>query len=148
MATIEIELDAYLSDADKREVCTEAFRAAVTKRTEKDFERILSNAGYHLVSAQVDAAMGGDMQAVIASNAVKVINKLCTFTVFGKPDAWGREASRGWVHLQAAMDEAAPAIRARVLEIVANLDEETLREIIVDNLAASIMEKLQSKPTP
>ena len=142
---ITVDLDDYLSNDDKVQLARDAFKAAAMRRSGEDFERILSNAAYSMVREEVNAAFDGDMVAVVKTRALDVINKLSAFTVFNKPDAWQREASKGWTHLQQAVDDAAPLIHARVQQIVSEMGEDRLRDMIESQIVAAIIGKLTAR---
>ena len=143
MSEITVNIDEFLTDDDKREIAKSAFREAAERRSNKDFERILSNAGYALVQQEVDAVFDGEMASVVRDKAIEVIRAMSSITVFKRPDAWDREASKGWMHLQSAMDEAKPLIAERVNEIVRGMDITFLHDLIQDRIAVAIIEKLQ-----
>lgn len=146
MNTISVNIDDYLSEDEKRSIARDSFRAACATKSKEDFERILSNAGYALVQKEVDAAFDGGMAEAVKAQALKVIERMSDFTVFKKPDAWDREASKGFVHLQAAMSEAGPAIRARVNQIIENMDPEKIEDMVRHELAGAIIDRLTAKP--
>lgn len=146
MNTVVVNLDDYLSDEEKRQIARDAFREVCAAKSAKDFERILDNAAYALVRQEVDAVFDGGMAELVKAKAVEVIKKLSDFTVFKKPDAWDREASKAYVHLQAAMSEAGPAIRARVNHIIESMDSEKIEDMIRYELAGAIIDKLTAKP--
>lgn len=143
MSTIDV-MD-YLSDDEKLRIATEAFRAECAKRSAQDFERILANAAYFLVRKEVDAVFDGGMEELVKAKAVHIIGTLSAFNVFKKPDAWDRDESRGWRHLQQAMDESAPLIRERVNAIVSDMTYTDLRELIESQVTNAIIEKLMAK---
>lgn len=145
---ITINLDDYLGHEEMVSLARDAFKAAAIRRADTDFERILSNAAYALVRKEVDAVFDGDMAAVVKNKSVEIIRKLSAFSVFTKPDAWQREPSKGWVHLQQAMDDAAPLIHARVQKIVCEMDEDKLRDMIESEVVGAIISKLTSKDAP
>lgn len=146
MNTVSVNIDDYLSEDEKRSIARDAFRAACATKSKEDFDRILSNAGYALVKKEVDAAFDGHMVEIVKAKSIEVIGKLSDFTVFRKPDAWDREASKGFIHLQAAMSEAGPAIRARVNQIIENMAPEKIEDMIRHELAGAIIDRLTAKP--
>lgn len=139
---ITVNVFDYLTDADMRQIMIDEFRVVAAQKAREDFQRILDNAAYELVRKEVDAVFDGGMAEAVKTRAIAVIDKLSDFTVFRKPDAWDREASKGWVHLQAAMDEAKPLISARVQQIVAGLGEENLRYLVEEQIGPAIIAKL------
>lgn len=142
MSTLTFDSDDYITEADKREIARQAFHTVAAKKSAEDFERILSNAAYHLVRKEVDAAFNGNMVEVVRNKAVEVIKTMTVYTVFKGPDAWDRESSTGWKHLQQAMNDAQPFIAERVQQIVATLDEDQLRSEIGERIASAILTKL------
>lgn len=142
MSEITINIDDYLGDEEKRQIARDEFRAACARRSDADFERILSNAAYDLVRKEVDAVFDGDMVATVRANAVKIINDLSSYNVFAKPNAWDREASKGWTYLQEAIEAARPAMVDRVLAIIDTMSAVDLRERIEDLVCDAIIGKL------
>ena len=137
-----IDLDDYVSEEEKKAIAIEEFRRVAAKKCELDFERILSNASYSLVQKVVDDAFDGGMVATVKAKSIEIINALSSFTVFKKPDAWDRGESKGWSHLQAAIDEAKPVIQERVNAVIADLSDEDLRELISDRITDAVLSKL------
>lgn len=148
MATVEIDIDDYLSEDEKRSIARDAFRLACAAHTKKDFERILSNAGYALVEKEVDAVFDGGMAETVKTTAINVIGNLTAHTVFKRPSAWDTESSKAYVHLQRAMDEAFPAIKERVSEIIAAMTEDDLRYLIERQVGDAILAKLTATASP
>lgn len=143
---MEINLKDHLDDDMLRAIAEDEFRKLVRQQCKDDFERILSNAGYALVHREVDAAFDDGMAATVRDKAIEVINGISAGHVFRAPDAWNREPSKGWEHLQAAMAEAKPAIVSRVHAIIAGIDENRLLELIEHTIADAIVAKLTAKP--
>lgn len=139
---VEIDVDDYLSDRDKAAIARDAFRAVCDRTSRDDFERILSNAAYELVRKEVDAVFDGGMAATVKAKALHVIEHMPALTVFQRPNAWDREASKAWAHLQSAMDEAQPLIRARVDEVIAGISLDDMHDIVVDRVGVAIISKL------
>jgi hypothetical protein len=144
---ILIEIDQFITEEEKRSLVAAAFREAAQRRSNEDFERILSNAAYALVQKEVDTAFDGNMAAVVREKAIAIIGKLSEYTVFKKADAWDRGESVAYKHLQSAMDEAKPVITAKVMEIVQAIDQHALHAEIGERIASAVIEKLTAKVT-
>lgn len=142
---MNIDIVDYLSFEERQGIAREAFFRAASIKCQEDFERILSNAAYALVAEEVNKVFDGDMVNVVKEKAVAIINNMSSYSVFKAPDAWDRESSSGWKHLQAAVEEAKPLINSRVREIVSGLDYEYLRQMLEDSLVDAIINKLQAK---
>ncbi|KAF1004396.1 MAG: hypothetical protein GAK36_00065 [Pseudomonas sp.] len=139
---ITLSIDDYLSEDEKKRIAIDAFRAAAACRSQQDFERIISNSAYDLVAKVVDAHFEGSMVETLKSKAIGVINNLSPLTVFSPPNAWDRAASKGFEHLQAALDDLQPLIHSRVSELIASYDSEHLNEMIERQVGEAIIRKL------
>lgn len=146
MDNVTIDIDDYLSEAEKAEIAREAFRQACTSKSAQDFERILENSAYELVQREVDAAFDGKMAQTVKSKAIEVIKSLGVFTVFKPRNAWDRDESKGWTHLQAALDEHKGLISDRVADIIREMPEERIRDLLTDHLLDAIVDRLRVKP--
>ena len=144
MSTLNINVDDYLSESDKRRIVTDAFSAAAATHAQKDFERIISNSAYYLVGEIVDRHFDGNMVATLKEKAISVINNLSSSTVFSPPNAWDRAASKGFEHMQSALDELKPMIHQRVHDLIASYNSEELRILIEEQIGAAIIQKLTS----
>lgn len=146
--TVEIDIDDFVTESDKRQIARDAFRQMCVATSQKDFERILSNAGYNMVKEEVDLVFDGEMATAVRNNAIKVINSLTAHTVFKKADAWDRDESKAWRHLQVAMDDLQPVIAQRVTEIIQGMTRDDLHELIQQQISVAIIDKLTAGPTP
>ncbi len=144
MNALSINIDEYLSESEKRQIVIDAFRAAAATHAQKDFERIISNSAYYLVGEIVDQHFDGNMVEVLKEKAISVINNLSSSTVFSPPNAWDRAASKGFEHMQSALDELKPLIHQRVNELIAKYNSEELRALIEEQVGAAIIQKLTS----
>ncbi|MCE1084995.1 hypothetical protein LU642_30980 [Pseudomonas asiatica] len=142
MSELTINVDDYLSESDKRRIVTDAFSAAAAAHAQKDFERIISNSAYYLVGEIVDQHFDGNMVATLKDKAISVINNLSSSTVFSPPNAWDRAASKGFEHMQSALDELKPMIHQRVHDLIARYNSEELRSLIEEQIGDAIIKKL------
>lgn len=140
--TIEINLNDYISEEDRRQVARDVFKAECARHAQADFERILSNSAYFMVGDLVNQHFDGSMIEVLKANAIRVINNLSSVTVFSPPSAWDRAASKGFTFMQEALEELKPAIHKRVHEVIAGYNSEDLREIIERQVGEAIIAKL------
>lgn len=144
MSELTINVDDYLSESDKRRIVTDAFSAEAAAHAQKDFERIISNSAYYLVGEIVDQHFDGNMVATLKDKAISVINNLSSSTVFSPPNAWDRAASKGFEHMQSALDELKPMIHQRVHDLIARYNSEELRSLIEEQIGDAIIKKLTS----
>lgn len=143
--TIEIDLDDYLTLEERKEMARDVFKAACARQTQADFERIISNSAYYLVGDAVNQHFNGEIVEILKANTIKVVNNLSSTTVFSPPNAWGRSESKGFTHLQEAVDELQPEINKRVREVIASYNSEELREMIERQVGEAIINKLTSR---
>ncbi|MDM9556020.1 hypothetical protein QU926_20620 [Pseudomonas asiatica] len=142
MSELTINVDDYLSESDKRRIVTDAFSAAAAAHAQKDFERIISNSAHYLVGEIVDQHFDGNMVATLKDKAISVINNLSSSTVFSPPNAWDRAASKGFEHMQSALDELKPMIHQRVHDLISRYNSEELRSLIEEQIGDAIIKKL------
>lgn len=145
MTDININIDDYISDQEKKDIAISAFRSACDRVSAENFERIISNAGYHLVEKEVDAAFDGKMRQKVREKSIEVINGLTTYSVFRPKDVWHNEQSKGWEALQSAIEDNQEAIRERVGQLVQEIDAEDIRQLLEDRLVGEIMSKLKGE---
>lgn len=139
---IEIDLNDYITEDERKEMARDVFKAACARQTQAEFERILSKSAYHMVGDLVDQHFEGSMVEVLKGNAIKVINSLSSHTVFSPPSAWDRSSSKGFDHLQSLLDEQKPLIAKRLTDLISTLDGDYLREMIERQVGDAIIAKL------
>lgn len=142
MSEITLNVDEYLSESEKRQIVADAFRSVAAKTAQKDFERIISNSAYYMVGEIVDQHFDGNMVATLKAKTISVINTLSSTTVFSPPNAWDREASKGWQQMQQAIEHLKPMIHQRVSDIIADYDHSALRDLIETQVGEAIIKKL------
>jgi aspartate ammonia-lyase len=125
---MEINFEDYLSEQERKEIVASVFREKV--KGEFDKERIFGNAAYAIVTKIVDEHYNGEMSQIIQEKAISIIKSLSEYTVFKRPDHWDKEASMAWKHLQSVMGESKPLIQEKVSQIIAELDQDDLRETL------------------
>jgi hypothetical protein len=142
---MNINIDEYISFEEKKQIAREAFKQVAMKKSQVDFERILSNSAYDLVREEVNMVFDGNMENVVKEKALLVIDTLGLHTIFSPPNHWDKEASVGWKHLQSVMIEAKPMINKRVEEIIEEMGYERIHELLESSLVDIIIGKLQAK---
>lgn len=139
---MQINIQDYMTEEDMRRIAQEEFRAMCAFSTKENFERILSNAAYSMVHQEVDKVFDGGMAQTVKENAVKIIQDFSAYSVFRAPDAWGREASKGWTYMQSAIESAKPLIDEKIASYVRNMPEDELRELVADRFAEAMISRL------
>lgn len=83
MSAIEIDMDDYLSEDEKREIARDEFRRGLarTLATPNDVERFVGNIAYTVVWGEIDKQATEDMRVKIAEKVVEVIDKMNIHTI-------------------------------------------------------------------
>jgi hypothetical protein len=142
---LEINVKDYLSESELKEICRDAVRERVSALLckEGDIDRFLTNASFHLVWDAVNEKCPDNMLEKITEKIPGIVEKLSSWDVFRAPDAWGREANKGWTLLQKALSDSEPLIKERVIELIRQIDMETIKYVInehVDNVIDKLTE--------
>lgn len=87
--TIEIDIDKYLTEDDRKRIAEEMYREALAVKIYTDRERIISNVAYHTVSQMCDDIIP-NFRELIVEKVKGVVTGLTVSTVFDKPDHWGK----------------------------------------------------------
>lgn len=132
---VEININDYLSEEDKIEIAKEEFRNAIRSAVVVDKERILSNCAYGVVQKLVDEHFNEDINTILTAKVVDIIKDMSAYNVFKAKDAWGKDESKGWTYLQAAIDNNKSLIDTRVKEIVEDFLTTEGREVMIEEIA-------------
>lgn len=102
MATVEIDIDSFLSDDDKREIAADEFRNAVRAQVAsharfdnkgRGVETFLGNIGYEAYWGMLDEIVDGEGETareIIRANVLGHIRKRTTYGIFRDRDLMGR----------------------------------------------------------
>lgn len=148
MSTVEINLDDYLSEQEKKDIAIEVFRGHCLEKFQKDSERIFSNAAYTTVAKLVDEQIereGGNLDQIIRDKAIQIIGKLSEHSVFKRADHWEKEESAAYKFLQKAVDDNAGLINTRVIELFKAIDQDDLAMRVADLTYRVIEDRLIGK---
>lgn len=104
MTTININIDDYISEAERKEIARDCFRQICLDKFKDDHERIFSNAAHHIVMDEVSRAFDGKHVEHLKCKTIEVINGLSAFTVFDKGSAYSHEGA-GYAALKLAVHE-------------------------------------------
>ena len=139
---MEINIQDYVTEDDMRRIAEEEFRAMCRRSTTENFERILSNAAYAIVHKEVDEAFDAGMAETVKEKAIKIIQDFSAYSVFRAPNAWDKDASKGWTYMQAAIEGAKQLIDEKIESYVRDMPEETLRELVAERFADAMISRL------
>lgn len=147
MAIIEVNLDDYLSEYEKKSIAKQAFYDKCANKYMNDHERLFSNAAYGVVAELVNKEMDNDVSTIIRDKAISIIKDMSSYSIFKAPDAWEREASKGFTILQKALDESAHLIQARVEAIIGDLESTHITERLNELMYEVVRDRLIGKPS-
>ena len=147
MAIIEVNLDDYLSEGEKKSIAKQAFYDKCANKYMNDHERLFSNAAYRVVAELVNKEMDNDVSTIIKDKAISIIKDMTGYSIFKAPDAWDREASKGFTILQKALDESAHLIQARVQAIISDLESAYITERLNELMYEVVRDRLIGKPS-
>lgn len=119
---MEIDINQYLSEEDKKRITEEEYRSAIRSAVVVDKERLLSNAAYTVVQKLIDEQFGEDMNKLLVEKTINIISDLSAYSVFKKKDAWDKDESKGYKYLQEAVENNKELIEDKVIEIIGSLE--------------------------
>lgn len=141
MNKVEINIDNYLSEEDKKEIAANWFRETLAAKFRENPERIISNAAYFTVMRECEAIVP-EMQELLVENVKKVITKLSVFEVFRKPDAWDRDGSSNYHLLKSVVESKRQRLENKVDKIIDGLTP-SITDIDIDyELRQMILKRL------
>jgi len=142
---MEIKLEDYLSEEERKDICASAFREFCEDKFRKDHERIFTNAAYSIVTANVDRIFDGKMADILTEKTVKVIDELTTYTVFKRKDYWEKDDSAGFRKLNEAIDQNKEKLIAKISTMIEGMDEEELADRVKESVKDILDTKLFGK---
>ncbi len=145
MDIIEVNLDEYLSEYEKKSIAKQAFYDKCANKYMNDHERLFSNAAYGVVAELVNKEMDNDVSTIIRDKAISIIKDMSSYSIFKSPDAWEREASKGFTILQKALDESAHLIQSRVEAIIGDLESAYITERLNELMYEVVRDRLIGK---
>ena len=163
MNKIEINIDNYLSEEDKKEIAIEEFRRIVrentleefkreSKLTNKkgmsDYERIISNSIFYYLEGEIDSLIGQDTKKLIREGVEKTIKKQdYNYSLFRRKNAWESEESPALKVVIECIRENTDYIKSKLMskidENINNLDNEDVLDTVREIFYEIIEEKLK-----
>jgi hypothetical protein len=128
---MEIDIDKYLSEDEKREIAVAEWREACRSAVERQsVDALISNLGYRVAHDLVAEALGATANEQIKDKALEVINGLTSYTVFHEPSIYNLKASPAWETLQNAVRDNSDLLSARIKHMIENMDEYHALEVL------------------
>lgn len=124
---MEINIDNYISEDEKREIALEIFRDKVKEAfggdqytdSGKERDRVIRNAVYHWIVEYVEKTLTEEDKEAIRTNALNAIKDAnYEFQVFKKPDVWDRTEYTAYKVITQAVKENEDFIKEKVTEAI------------------------------
>lgn len=139
----EFKIEDYLSEYEIKNILKDVLRNKCESYLENNFERMVSNAAYHIVWESVDEVIDGSFKDQLKSAVSKQMSSFSEFHIFRKPDAWNREPNSAYKLLMESIEEHKHLLDERVKYIVNNLQPREDWQIDLDSrIEDLIMERL------
>lgn len=130
--TIEIDINDYITEEEKKEIAIQTFANQVKKelfkssegtiQSDSEIQRIIGNISYEIVMQQVQKHIP-DCEKMIKEKTIETLNKAdFSYHLFKKKDAWDREESLAIVYMNEAIKQSKDIFQNRIKETIANYD--------------------------
>lgn len=154
MALIEIDIDNYLSEEEKKEICENVFRQAcvnhvITKSNdfnkpiyigESDVERIAGNAVHYMLVDKINEMFNMDYSKIVEEKTLDAVkNKDYKFEVF-YDGTYGKEGL-GHTYMTQAIKDNKKLIEEKVKEAIENFNYNKCVAEEVKNLLENVADK-------
>ena len=148
---VEIDINEYLSEEDKKEIAIDVFRQQVktqlfkssdgTVQSDSEIQRVIGNITHEIVFQEVQKYIP-DAKEQIEKGVKRAIGKDMSYQVFKKKDAWDKDESLAISYMREEVKANEESFKARIREVMANYDlEPSLNEELsnkFDELAGSM----------
>lgn len=155
--TVEINIDQYLSEDDKREIAASCFRESLTKgllqktdhkQNYDNYERVISNSVYHFLEQEIDSILGADHKEMIRAKVQDTIGKVdYQYSLFRSKSAWEKNDSPAQKIANEAVEEIreemTQKIHDRLRETIESIQDDKLYELFQEAFADFIYERFK-----
>ncbi len=131
MSTLEINIDDYITEEEKKQIAKEAFKEACKLRfkDEDTVKRIIANSAYDIVYRMVDESFNIELEYFLQDRVIELVKNLNEYHLFKRPDAWSRESNSAYQILERILLDNKGLIESTVVE---KLPEATMQAIKAD----------------
>lgn len=129
---MEINIEDHISSEEMKAIAIEQFSLVCAEAYRTDHERILSNTAYHIVMAEADKIIDGDIVEIITKKTVELIDDLSQYCVFNRKSLRGEDDSAGVKVMDKAVKENAALINEKVVEAISNISKDDVIDNILD----------------
>ena len=155
----EIDIDDYLSEEEKKEIATDAFRNSIFKgliaregnRTNyENYERVISNSVNKYLEDEIDKLLDCDTSEMIKSGVIKAIKKEnYSYSLFRSKNSWESEDSPAQKVAKDAVEshreEMTKRIHSKLEETIDAMDSSDLYEMYMDAFQYFISTRLTNE---
>ena len=132
MAQIEIDINEYLTENEKKELVIEAFKEQVkselfkshngTIQSDSEVQRIIGNITGQIVMNEVQKYIP-DCEKMIREKTIEALSKdNYSYYVFKKKDAWDKEESLAVTYMNDTIKSCKETFQKRIKETIENYD--------------------------
>lgn len=132
MAQIEIDINEYLTESEKKKLAIEAFKEQVkselfkssngTIQSDSEVQRIIGNITGQIVMNEVQKYIP-DCEEMIKEKTIEVLSKdNYAYYVFKKKDAWNKEESLAVTYMNETIRNCKEIFQKRIKETIENYD--------------------------
>ena len=141
---VEINIDDYLTDHEKKELCIEYVKETLRGSGKANHEeRVLSNMAYHCAETILDSVLTTEMMETVRKKAAEVMTESTHFGIFRKKDAWGQDDSPAYKEVLRSVEEHKHLINPLVKQAI--IDRDYLKDLpdSSDYMADMIIEAIK-----
>jgi len=121
--TIEINIDDYVSEEEKKELCIEYIKETLRgSGNDNHKERVLSNMAYAAAEKLLNSALTAEDIHMIQISVKDIIKDPSSYSLFRKKNAWGLEDSVAYLEVKKAVEKYKHLIDGLVLQAIKNRD--------------------------
>ena len=141
---MNLNVDEYLSEQDKRMLARNAFREAIAEWSSNNAERIITNYVYHWIDEKVDEILGEDHKKFIERKVSETLNKVdFSYHIFRTPNAWERSENEGQKVLREAIHDNHNLVKEKVETTLKDMNSNDLTEHLEEVIKSIIEEKVR-----
>lgn len=150
--TVEIDIDNYLSEEEKKEIAQDLFKEELRKgflssqdhkRNTENYERVINNSVYEFLMTEIDTIIGCDFKEKLSIGIKKILSKDLTYSVFRDLSPWDNKKSVAQEMLDNLVLENKQIAEDKVKEAMQNINFDNLEDYFADILKEAIIEKLK-----
>lgn len=141
MSKIEINIDDYVSEEEKKQLCIDYIKETLRGDGNSHHkERVLSNMAYEASYKLLDDSLTKEDMKTIRTKTKRLIQDKNAYGIFRQKDAWGSEDSAAWLEVKKAVETHKHLIAGLVKQTILERDYKRDLDDCGDYLIESVME--------